>query len=413
MACLTYAFGSVRLCDPVCTDSVCITSVYLSIAAAARCQYPSEHCDCLDEGCALLPTKSQAYPRFLCNIRASQSSLSTYMARSGDNLDDAGLNQEQLDSQSVQLNVQPGPEVQPGTIPGSAESRSVLTTCCRNPCSAGNRRADDQFSNKLCMPDPEASILSRLQYLPLQQVSSTPSAHLQGCCWPIGCHGPQLTCRCRRPGTSRNACRSASKRQHTVCSARSAASAAPRSCCCVRTLHHFFEFNHQLLRSFLPELKLMLLLSILPCCHRSFQGDQGQTTQTLLQEEPPLASTSIPPILDAIARQPLAAPTSMQPYPESQDTEQHRKARRAQAQRLRRAAQSAEQRAAVAAADAARHAAARWCLPTSCLGQVGPVAAEHVQSHCLCHNESIASLCITMLQYHLVMQFGPSKIAAC
>ena len=48
------------------------------------------------------------------------------MARSGDNLEDVGLNQEQSGSQSQQMNAQPGPEVQPGTIPGSAESRSVL-----------------------------------------------------------------------------------------------------------------------------------------------------------------------------------------------------------------------------------------------------------------------------------------------
>lgn len=74
-------------------------------------------------------------------------------------------------------------------------------------------------------------------------------------------------------------------------------------------------------------------------------------------------STAIPPILGAIARQPpLAAIDPMQPYLDCQDTEQQRKARRAQAQRLRRAAQSAEQRAAVAAADAARHAAARCCF---------------------------------------------------
>lgn len=94
-------------------------------------------------------------------------------------------------------------------------------------------------------------------------------------------------------------------------------------------------------------------------CDRAFQGDPGQQAQTMLDEEHSTASTSIPPILDAIARQPLADPT--QPYQDShsQDTDQQRKARRAQAQRLRRAAQSAEQRAAVAAADAARHAAAR------------------------------------------------------
>ena len=45
------------------------------------------------------------------------------MAHSGDNLDVAGLNQQQLEGQSHQILVQPGPEGQPGTIPGSAESR--------------------------------------------------------------------------------------------------------------------------------------------------------------------------------------------------------------------------------------------------------------------------------------------------
>ena len=66
----------------------------------------------------------------------------------------------------------------------------------------------------------------------------------------------------------------------------------------------------------------------------------------------------------------------MQPYQDSQDTEQQRKARRAQAQRLRRAAQSAEQRAAVAAADAARHAAARYiCKKPSAIPLSGGVQA--------------------------------------
>lgn len=95
-------------------------------------------------------------------------------------------------------------------------------------------------------------------------------------------------------------------------------------------------------------------------------------------------STGIPPILDAIARQqPLADINPMQLYQDSQDTEQHRKARRAQAQRLRRAAQSAEQRAAVAAADAARHAAAR------CSTHVALCSASHSRWPGPCNRRSL------------------------
>ncbi len=94
--------------------------------------------------------------------------------------------------------------------------------------------------------------------------------------------------------------------------------------------------------------------------YRVPDGEQAQTSQLLLQEEPIPAFPAGPPILEAIARQPLLESSSSQSYHDGPDTEQQRKARRAQAQRLRRAAQSAEQRAAVAAADAARHAAARY-----------------------------------------------------
>lgn len=92
--------------------------------------------------------------------------------------------------------------------------------------------------------------------------------------------------------------------------------------------------------------------------------EQTQAPPLVQQElEPTPAFPSAAPILDAIANQQLLdchPATLQQPFQQAPtDTEQQRKARRAQAQRLRRAAQSAEQRAAVAAADAARHAAAR------------------------------------------------------
>lgn len=48
------------------------------------------------------------------------------MARSGDNLADVELQPGQYDDQANQTNDQPGPQVQPGTIPGSAESRQEL-----------------------------------------------------------------------------------------------------------------------------------------------------------------------------------------------------------------------------------------------------------------------------------------------
>ena len=47
------------------------------------------------------------------------------MARSGDKVADVGLQPGQYDDQAIQTNVQPGPQVQTGTIPGSAESRQV------------------------------------------------------------------------------------------------------------------------------------------------------------------------------------------------------------------------------------------------------------------------------------------------
>ena len=48
------------------------------------------------------------------------------MARSGDELADVELQPGQYDDQANQTNDPSGPQVQPGTIPGSAESRQVL-----------------------------------------------------------------------------------------------------------------------------------------------------------------------------------------------------------------------------------------------------------------------------------------------
>ena len=48
------------------------------------------------------------------------------MARSGDKLAEVELQPGQYDDLANQTNDQPGPQVQPGTIPGSAESRQVL-----------------------------------------------------------------------------------------------------------------------------------------------------------------------------------------------------------------------------------------------------------------------------------------------
>lgn len=48
------------------------------------------------------------------------------MARSGDKLADVELQAGQYDDQANQTNDQPGPQVPPGTIPGSAESRQEL-----------------------------------------------------------------------------------------------------------------------------------------------------------------------------------------------------------------------------------------------------------------------------------------------
>lgn len=52
------------------------------------------------------------------------------MALSGDKLAELGLQPEQYDDQGHQINIQPGLEIQPGTIPGSAESRHVPPTHC-------------------------------------------------------------------------------------------------------------------------------------------------------------------------------------------------------------------------------------------------------------------------------------------
>lgn len=49
------------------------------------------------------------------------------MALSGDKLADLGLQPGQYDEQAHQINIQPGLEVQPGAIPGSAESRQVAS----------------------------------------------------------------------------------------------------------------------------------------------------------------------------------------------------------------------------------------------------------------------------------------------
>ena len=60
------------------------------------------------------------------------------MALSGDKLADLGLQPEQYDDQAHQINMQPGLELQPGTIPGSAESRQVPSTyyeIARPPCN--------------------------------------------------------------------------------------------------------------------------------------------------------------------------------------------------------------------------------------------------------------------------------------
>ena len=48
------------------------------------------------------------------------------MALSGDKLADVELQPGQYNDQANQKNDQPGPQLQPGTIPGSAESRQVL-----------------------------------------------------------------------------------------------------------------------------------------------------------------------------------------------------------------------------------------------------------------------------------------------
>ncbi|KAL3160413.1 hypothetical protein ABBQ32_010737 [Trebouxia sp. C0010 RCD-2024] len=189
------------------------------------------------------------------------------MALSGDKLAELGLQPEQYDDQGHQINIQPGLEIQPGTIPGSAESRDaagLLVAMARS----SHQDTEDQAPQELHTDQNQAGSI---------QLGAQDQHHLHAQDLAVG----------------------------------------------------------------------------------AFQGDPGQQAQTMLDEEHSTASTSIPPILDAIARQPLADPT--QPYQDShsQDTDQQRKARRAQAQRLRRAAQSAEQRAAVAAADAARHAAAR------------------------------------------------------
>lgn len=50
------------------------------------------------------------------------------MALTGDKLAELGLQPEQYGDQAHQINLQPGLEVQPGTIPGSAESRHVPST---------------------------------------------------------------------------------------------------------------------------------------------------------------------------------------------------------------------------------------------------------------------------------------------